>query len=202
MKELYAEIERVLPDGGAWCSVERAATLASIVVALRPRIICEIGVWLGGSLIPMLLAAKHIGAGRAIAIDPWSPEASAADQDDVNAQWWKNADHDAAYRKFMARLKLHDLEHLCSICRMPSDQYEPTHDIDLLSLDGNHGPQAVRDIERFASRVTLGGILALDDIGWSGDHVYRAQRRAVELGFRDLYQLGSGVVMQRRRIGT
>lgn len=199
MKELFAEIERVLPDGGQWCDLEKAQTLAAIVVALRPRIVVEIGVWLGGSLVPMLLAMKHVGTGRAIAIDPWSKQASVVDQEGENLEWWGKVDHEATYRKFVARLELHELQHLCTICHRTSDQCDPPAEIQLLHLDGNHGPQAVRDVERYATKITSGGILVFDDLDWSGGNVRAAARRAVELGFRELYPLGTGVVMQRTR---
>jgi len=202
MRALLAEIERVLPDGGEWCTVDKAHGLAALVLAFRPRITVEIGVWQGGSLIPMLLAMKHTGKGRAIAIDPWAHDASVADQTAPNAAWWGNVDHGAAYRKFLARLELHELLHLCTICHRSSDLCEPPSEIDLLHVDGNHGPQAVRDVERFGARVPLGGILVLDDLGWEGGHVERAHVRAAELGFRDLYALGTGIVMQRKGIGA
>lgn len=197
MKGLFAEIERVLPDGGTWCTVDKASTLASIIIGLRPAIVVEIGVWRGGSLVPMLLAMKTIGVGRAIAIDPWAAPASAADQGEVDRKWWSDVDHEAAYQAFLGRLSVLGLEALCTVCRRRSDQCEPPDAIGLLHVDGNHGPQAVRDVERFAPKVTPGGILVLDDLGWTGGHVGRARDLAHTLGFRELYPLGTGVVMQR-----
>lgn len=199
MKALFAEIERVLPDGGEWCTVEKACTLASLIVGLRPPLIVEIGVWRGGSLVPMLLALKATRVGRAIAIDPWAAPASVADQGETDKQWWSAVDHQAAYQAFLGRLAVLGLEEICMVCRRPSDHCEPPDAIGLLHVDGNHGPQAIRDVERFAPKVTPGGILALDDVGWSGGHVERARELAGQLGFAQLYPLGSGVVMQRQR---
>lgn len=197
MRKLLAEIERVLPDGGDWCTPHKANVLASLVVALRPSVIVEIGVFSGGSAIPLLLALAHVGSGRLIAIDPWSADASAIDQEGPNKIWWSAVDHGAAYRKFLARLEVHGLAHLCTICHRPSDQCEPPVEAQIVHIDGNHGAQAVRDVERFASRVTIGGILVLDDLEWGNGDVMRAHTRATEIGFRDLYPLGTGVVMQR-----
>lgn len=205
MRSLLSEIERVLPDGGEWTSIEKAHTLASIIVALRPMIVVELGVWLGGSAIPMLLALKHIANGkphRMIAVDPWSASASIADQEGDNAAWWGAVDHEAAYRKFRARLDLHELAHLCTIARVASERYEPPSEIGLLHIDANHGPQAIRDVERYAPRVPIGGILVMDDVNWAGGSVARACSRAVEIGFRELYPLGTGAVFQRVRIGV
>lgn len=212
-RELFCTIERVTPEGGDWCLVPRAQTLASIVLALRPAICVEIGVWMGGSAIPMLLALRHIDrvrnketdppTGKMIAIDPWSVAASIVGQNEVNATWWGNVDHEAAYQAFCTRLRKHELEALCEIVRQPSDEVEPPPSIDLLSVDGNHAAQAIRDVERFGSRVRLGGILALDDLDWDAAreaHVHQAHARAIELGFVELYRLGSGCVMQRAHV--
>lgn len=197
VRELLDEIARALPDGGDWCSLEKAETLASIVVGLRPSLIVEIGVWMGGSLIPMMLAQKHAGRGFACAIDPWSPDASVAGETEKNAAWWTSVDHEAALACFRARLDKHALAERCRIFRNRSDDVEPFVGIDLLHVDGNHREQAFRDVDRFAPGINIGGILVLDDVGWDGGHVQRAYARAVELGFAELYPLGTGVVMQR-----
>ena len=205
---LMSDIDRCLPEGGNWCGLEKAHTMAALVIGLRPRVICEIGVWMGGSLIPMTLALRALRdlereAGRdpiarkAIAIDPWAPAASCAGQDPDNVSWWGSVDHDAAMRAFLARLDEHQLRDLCEVVRMSSDDAPVPNSIDILHVDGNHADQARRDVERFAPAVPPGGILVLDDLAWSGDHVRRALDLAVDLGFSELYPLGTGVVMRR-----
>jgi len=197
VKELVAEIERVTPDGGDWCSVEKSQTLAALILGLRPEVVIEIGVWRGGSCIPMCLALRHVGGpSRMIAIDPWSPDASVVDQGETNARWWGATDHEDAYRAFVARLERHGIT-ICTIERRSSDLVTPIA-CQMIHIDGNHGPQAARDVERFAPLIAPGGILILDDIGWEGGHVQRGREIAQGLGFVDLYPLGSGVVMQRR----
>lgn len=64
LRSLLDEIARCLPEGGEWCTLDKAETLAAMIVAARPRLVVEIGVWEGGSLIPMLLALQHNGCGR------------------------------------------------------------------------------------------------------------------------------------------
>jgi len=199
MKELFAEIESVLPEGGDWCDLQKAQTLAALVVGLRPRVMVEVGVFLGGSLIPMLLAMKHVKVGRAIAIDPWARDASVIDQDEVNAAWWKTIDHDDVYRRFLSRLEKHGCMDICTVVRRRSDLCDPPEgECQLVHLDGNHGPQAIRDVERFAPNVTVGGFLILDDLHWAGGHVSAARELAVSMGFVELYEIGTGCVMQRR----
>lgn len=196
LADLMLRIERVTPEGGEWCSVQKAQALAALVVALRPQRVIEIGVFRGGSMIPMLLALQHLNTGMGVAIDPWAASASVEGQSGDNAAWWAKCDHEAVFNSFRDRLARHKLLDLCVIVRRPSDEAPPMGS-DLLSIDGNHGEQAVRDVERFASRVSLGGILALDDLDWDQGHVRRAHARAKELGFVDMYPLGTGIVMRR-----
>jgi hypothetical protein len=68
-----------------------------------------------------------------------------------------------------------------------------------LHHDANHGPQVVDDIERWTPSIRVGGVLVFDDLDWAGGHVVRARDRALELGFVELYPLGTGCVMQRVR---
>jgi predicted O-methyltransferase YrrM len=198
MRDLLDEIAASAKDANdQWCSVEKAQTLASIVVGLRPRTVLEIGVWMGGSLMPMLLALKFNKRGEAIAIDPWSSEASVVGQTPENAKWWGEVDHEAAYRAFLGRLATWGVHDICAVHRMRSDESPLPPAIDLLHVDGNHAEQVLRDVNRFVPFVAVGGIVIIDDVAWDGSHVMRAAQRARELGCVDLYPLDKGIVMQR-----
>lgn len=202
------EIADCLPDGGDWCTLEKAQTMASLVVGLRPRVVCEIGVWMGGSLIPTALAVRAVQCleheGRTgtkqrkvVAIDPWSVVDSCAGQAPEDQAWWSGVDHEVAYQAFVARVAKHGLESLCEVVRARSDDAPIPPIVDLLHVDGNHADQAVKDVGRFARVVPVGGVLVLDDVRWSGGHVARAHELARSLGFVDLYPMDTGVVMQR-----
>jgi predicted O-methyltransferase YrrM len=208
---LMAEIARVLHEGGDWCDGVKAQTLATLVLGLRPRRVCEVGVWIGGSMVPMLLALRALEAlegsqgpvtpRRGIAIDAWSAQASCAGQDDADRIWWGAQPHEIAKQAFLDRLDRHGLARICDVVHASSDD-APTSapgSIGLLHLDGNHGEQAVRDVEKFAGAVEVGGVLVLDDVLWSGGHVGRARSLALTMGFRELYPLGTGIVLQRIR---
>lgn len=202
--KLFQEIEKIVHEGGEWCTAEKATVLASLVVSLRPRVVVELGVWMGGSAIPMAMALKAVNYGQLIAIDAWAPEASVAGQDDLNARWWGEtvaaAGHERAYQDFVARLQKHAIGERCVVRRQATDRADVPPRIDILHHDANHGPQAVLDIERWAPAVRIGGLLVIDDLNWGGGHVVRARDRARELGFVELYALGTGCVMQRTRM--
>lgn len=202
MRALFETIEQCLPEGGQWCSLEKAQHLAALVVGLRPRVIVELGVWMGGSAIPMLLALRHNRAGQLHAIDAWDAAASVEGASGDNEAWWRQVDHEKAYQTFLERVRKHEVEAYCQVQRRRSCDATVPDAIDLLHVDGNHGEVAIGDVERFGPRVKIGGIAVLDDIDWTGGHVSRAHNVATRLGFVDLYPLGTGVVMQRIRSGS
>jgi predicted O-methyltransferase YrrM len=208
---LAAQIRAARDGEDTWCNLAKAETLAALVVATRPQLICELGVWRGASLLPQLLALKHNGVGHALAVDAWSTEASVAGQEAVHVAWWGQqvgpGGHDRAFKTFLARLEKHGVAKLCTVLRQSTDQAPVPITIDILHHDANHGPQAVLDVERWAPAVRVGGYLVIDDLDWPGPaapaatprHVARARERALELGFAELYALGTGCVMQRVR---
>lgn len=195
--ELAQTIERHLPEGGEWCDLEKANRLAALVVGLKPPLVLEIGVWQGGSAIPLALALKYNGTGKLIAVDSWSAQASIANEAPVNVEWWGKQDHNAAFKTFADRVARHELTGIVEIWRDRSDDVTPPRTIDLLHVDGSHTEQAVRDVARFGRAVRIGGIMILDDLDWAGGGVQRAHGLALQIGFIELYKLGTGVVMQR-----
>jgi FkbM family methyltransferase len=205
LKALFAEVERALPEGGDWCSLEKAMALVALVVSLRPRVVVELGVWMGGSAIPMAIALRDLGFGRLVAVDAWAADASISGQRGANAQWWGetvgDAGHETAFQVFVARLKQHGIHGgRCVVYRQSTIEAAVPEMIDLLHHDANHGPQVVEDIARWAPAVRVGGFLVLDDLNWEGGHVQRAHELAIELGFVELYRLGTGCVMQRVQV--
>lgn len=199
--DLRREIEDATPEGGDWCSPDKAIQLAALVLEVRPQIIVELGVWKGGSAIPMAIALRHLGDGQLVAIDAWSTEASVAGQEGVNAAWWQSVGddgHECARQTFLGRLKKHQISpERCTVLRQRSDEEVVLTVIDILHHDANHGPQVVLDVERWAPAVRVGGILILNDLDWPGGHVRRARDRALELGFTEQYRIGTGVVLRR-----
>jgi predicted O-methyltransferase YrrM len=210
LSTLFAMVSATRP-AGAWPSLAKCQTLAAMVIATHPKVVLEIGTWTGDSAIPMALALKYLDAaataagqpsrGRMFVIDPWEAAASVEGQGEADATWWGKVDHDQAHKKFVERLRAHELEHLVGVIRKRSDDVDPTMfgELDIAHIDGNHAEQAVRDVARFAPQVRVGGFLIADDLEWAGGHVRRAHALALTLGFVELYALGTGCVLQRVR---
>ncbi len=159
------------------------------VLTLRPKTTVELGVWAGKSCIPLCLAHQALGSGIVYAIDPWSAEASSVGQvTDADKQWWSNQEaHDEMHGIFLRQLDLHNLRNLVTVIRSKSDDVVPPAAIDLLSLDGNHGEQSLRDAKRFGGAVSRGGLVFVDDIEWVGGFVKEAIGVLESIGFRKIY---------------
>lgn len=195
---LFFQIESIMPDLHGWCSPEKAQTLAAMVVAMRPMMVVEIGVWTGASFIPMALALKQTGSGIIMGIDPWQARASVEGQTNPSdARFWSNAAmHEHEFTRFMANLDKYGVQEVSRIARKRSNEVVPPS-MEILHIDGNHGPQAVTDVQRYAPMVKQGGLCIMDDLGWSGGYVGEAVKALLKMGYRELYKLGTGAVYQR-----
>jgi cephalosporin hydroxylase len=202
MIELLQQIWAIKPklDGADWCDKAKTETLVSLVIGYRPAAVVEIGVFGGGSLIPMAMAMKRIGGGAVFGIDPWSTaDAIAGQTQQVDRDWWASIDMDGVYQRFLANLKASGSEEVTKIIRRKSNEVEPPNAIGLLHVDGLHNDQAVTDVVRFAPKVELGGFCVSDDSRWHGGGPARAEQRLVQLGFKKRFDIGTGAAFQRIR---
>jgi hypothetical protein len=190
MSNLFDQLKSVtdLPHG--WTSPEKAKTLAGIILATRPKVILEIGTWSGRGIISCALACKEVGRGVCYGIDPYEAAASAEGQTGENLQWWSTRDHDFMHGYFQDQLKAFLVPEV-KLLRKRSDDVSPNEfdEIGLLVLDGNHGPQALRDIQRFAPRIPVGGFAVLDDLHWDGGAVTASVDYLLKNGFMEHFRV-------------
>jgi hypothetical protein len=187
--ELFSQIEQLVPRLEGWCSVPKATQLAATVIALKPAVSVEIGVFGGRSFFPLALAHKFIGHGRAIGIDPWDKKASEEEMTGANRDWWGGVDHESIYRRFMDNLEMLQLRHVTEVIRARSDAAPVIPEIDLLHIDGSHGfNAATSDATRFGQQVRKGGFVFVDDINWEGHGPENAIKILQSLGFSEVYR--------------
>lgn len=188
---IFTHIENVHAATEGWCSLKKAHALASIIIATQPEKTVEIGVWYGKSLLPMAMAHQHIGKGVVYAVDPWMAENSiVGQQNQADVEWWKRQNiHDDAYTDFKSKVYQLGLQNVVIIERKASYDFDPPANIGLLSVDGNHGEQAINDIRRYAPNVKRGGFLVADDIEWTGGAVGKAIALLPDMGFQELYRV-------------
>lgn len=195
---LFAQIEQLVPQLDGWCVPEKACEFAAIILATRPAVTVEVGVWGGRGALSMALAHRFVGKGKVVAIDPWSAPASVAGQTGENAAWWADQSrHDLVYHRFMRNIETLDLGKWIDVRKMRSDQAVEPRSAGFVILDGNHGEQALADVKRFAPHVSVGGTVYLDDLNWDGGAVERAADWLTRHGFDKLYTRDQGAFYMR-----
>jgi Methyltransferase domain len=198
MIKVFQEISALLEDSRkplveGWCRVEKAFAMAATVFGLRPKVSIELGVWAGRSLLPVALALKEAGCGYIVGIDPFSPVASAEGYDPKNRDWWLHAaNHEYALNQLNGLICELGVQNVVKFVRTTSDAYALDGDtvIDLLHIDGVHTFQARKDVNKYAPRVRVGGIVFVDDPSWEVEgtaHVRLATEDLLALGFVKLY---------------
>ena len=199
MNDLITNINRalgIIAEG--WTSPAKAHVIAAMVIALRPRISVELGVWHGKGLITLGLAHQFIGYGMAYGVDPYSQEESIKGQVHPNdVKWWGTINHEEAYQACLKHINTFALQNTVKLFRQTSDDFPITERIGILRVDGNHGMQALRDVRRYSPMVEYGGILILDDVDWTGGGPVAARDWLTANKWRELYQLEDGKVFQR-----
>lgn len=200
MKQLFDKISVTNKQLQGWCGESKAIVLASMVLALQPDTVLEIGVFGGKSLIPMALAMKEINRGVVIGVDAWSKQVAVREQtSQEHRDWWDKLDIENIYHGFMQQLDILDLHKHVEVVRKQSQDFNPPQAVSILHVDGSHGITTINDIMRFAPKVVIGGLVIIDDL--RGDHgaaPSMAANRLLQMRFKRLYELQDGAVFQRQ----
>ena len=67
---LKQNVQTVLPTLEGWCSKSKANHFIDLILAVKPEVYVEIGVFGGSSIFPVASALKYLGKGVVIGIDP------------------------------------------------------------------------------------------------------------------------------------
>lgn len=165
-----------------WCSPEKRDYLMNWITTYKPKVIAEIGVFGGACLIPMAIAGQPHGA-KTVGIDPWEVGPCLAGMvEQANRDWWaqhsslKNAYH--AAKDAVAKFELKNTELWVGTSNHYKDSFQD-NEIGVLSIDGNHGPQAILDAKNYFRKVAPGGLIACDDTDWVEGGVFNV-RHAID----------------------
>jgi predicted O-methyltransferase YrrM len=152
-----------------WCSREKSAAIADLVITEGPRICVEIGVYGGRSLIPAAAALKQNAQGEIYGVETWNPTvATEYVTNDLNDAWWRDVDFHAIKRDFYRFIAAQDLASQVRIVEAPSaDAASLFKTLDYLHIDGAHSTyNAAEDVVLYAKKVRRHGIIILDDTNW------------------------------------
>jgi len=164
-----------------WCSQDKAGVLIDLILKNKPKVILEIGVWGGKSLIPMACALRANRDGIIYGIDPWETKASLQGlTNEANKGFWGWVDHTAVMQGLIDRIEEFDLGAYIELIRDTSENADPIYNIDILHIDGNHSDEtSFIDATKWVPLVKPGGLIIYDDITWSENGVSASQARAV-----------------------
>lgn len=158
-----------------WCPPPKRDFLVDWITQRKSVVIVEIGVYGGASLIPMAWACREWHS-KCVGIDPWDPKACLEGmKSSANRDWWRRLSHlglvEERCREAIGQLGLTNIE----LWKGTSDQYRNSFrdsEIDVLSIDGNHGAQALVDGKNYLGKVKIGGLIACDDVWWTEGKVF------------------------------
>jgi hypothetical protein len=172
-----------------WSTLEKSSTLCALVLATRPKVVCEIGVYAGRSFLPMAMACKYLNHGHCIGIDSYDPIASSENENEANALWWQKLNYPLILSEFHTHVATLGLGQFITLHQKRSNDVEPPPEIDIFHCDGSHAEQAITDVKRFAPKVVLGGYVILDDLHWSSNAVSGAADWLLNNGFQMKYSV-------------
>lgn len=171
-----------------WGHVPFAAT---IVQAIKPRKIVELGVYLGDSLAALSQAVDYLNLDtEIIGIDTWTHMNDLGQQDEENTRLTIEF-----FAKRFPKTKLDRRDFNEAVLDTPDAS------IDLLHIDGDHTREAVRnDYTKWLPKLRENGIVLLHDIAigdhaWAGvDIFWREELRPFHPYFEFYHSWGLGVV--------
>ena len=187
-----------------WCPPAKRDYLTGWIAGHDSRLIVEIGVYGGASFIPMALQAMKNEGSRCIGIDPWNVrDCLQGMKNPWDRFWWRSRSNlnsvEKGCREAVKALELTNVE----LWKGTSDSYIGSfqdEEIDVLSIDGNHGPQAVLDAVNYLPKTKPGALIAMDDEDWADDGIFYV-REAIEFlvthGCKILTEIDHCVMLQK-----
>lgn len=173
--DLHSTITAQLTRMSGWCDPAKGHALADLVMAERPQVCAEIGVFAGKSLLSIAFGlqarAKTSPASNGIvyAIDSWSTPDSLVDTTPEDAKWWaNNVNLDSIYEEFLGHLHTTNLGRYVRVLRLSSlNAASLVGPLDLLHIDGCHSEwSSTSDVTLWLPKLRMGGTLVMDDVNW------------------------------------
>lgn len=172
-EDARALMRKLDPEIAGWCTPEKSVNMfdAAIGMAPPPKVIVELGVFAGKSLLSLALAARFNPGCMVYGVDSWRHDDCLAyhENEPEHKQWWEKQDLEHWYNETIALFKKTGLEDVVKIIREPSSAcVNMWHSIDILHIDGNHSEwQSTFDVLAYVPLVRNGGYIWIDDINWA-----------------------------------
>jgi hypothetical protein len=123
------------------CTLSKASLIMDLLILESPKKCVEVGVFEGGSFLPIAATIRYLGNGEVIGIDAWSTAEAVKyiEPNDSHYKFWKKANLEKAKAFFYKSLDRWNLTHFSIIIEKPSLQASKSiESIDFLHLECNH----------------------------------------------------------------
>ena len=153
-----------------WCSDEKAAAFAQLVLDVQPDLCVEIGVFGGKSLLPVASALKALGKGVVIGIDPFDGKIVSNTYDPIldstDAAYWAQVDFKGLSSLLASQLRNHSLsDHVLLIQNTSGTSLPLLPPIDILYIDGCLTEIAsIQDVSLSLPLVKKGGYIWISNV--------------------------------------
>lgn len=185
-KHIVDAIETYIPPLEGWSRPDRCCEMAELVIDIKPKVVCEIGVFGGrGTIAQGFALRENSNQGHIYGIDPWKLEYAIEGEWSENQNWWRNnIDLDDIHKRCMHAIWAHNLDQWVTIIRAASQHcFKLFPRIDILTIDGSHTEEAsFRDARLYVPNVVSGGYIWADDADWQikeGDKVIQSTQKAM-----------------------
>jgi hypothetical protein len=169
--EPYCSINLLKPDSHGWFRSINRDYLALFMSQIQPKIVVELGSWLGASTI--FMASQLPSDAKLYAVDHWL---GTGNQIPEITSRLSNL-----YQQFLSNIKHAQLTHIVIPVRMKTDEAARALQIkpDLVYIDALHTEDAVfNDIINWYDKLNKNGICCGDD--WDAPAVKRGVQKAAE----------------------
>jgi len=180
--EPYASIEMLPFDDHGWFLEENKRNLARFIREISPKVVVELGSWLGSS-------ARYIASllpkdGKLYAVDTWVGSPS------HNEEPFLKAKLPTLYQQFLSNIIHSNLTEIVIPIQMTTDEAAKFLDIeaDLIYVDADHSEEGVyNDILNWYPKLSAKGIICGDDYCRDFKGVIRGVGRATKMLGKKLY---------------
>lgn len=160
-------IDKGLTDLEGWCWAEKAHHMHELALDEQAKVMVEVGVYGGRSLIPLILAAQETD-GYVWGIDAWSNQvATVVPYGQDHNSFWANDDLGRVKDKLFKFLGEHQLSSHVGILEATGEQglaFFADRSVDLLHVDASHSVlDEARDVSSWLMKLKKDGILIIDD---------------------------------------
>ena len=173
MPEPYRSVIDLPEDTHNWFSNYNKRNLEILIQELQPKVVVELGSWLGASAIFM---ASRLPEGSVLyAVDDWTANTDTSIQADKSVQQKLST----LYQQFLSNVKIHKLSHIIVPIRMKTLEAARSLAVraNLIYVDASHDEESVyQDIMSWHEKLEENGVICGDD--WDAPSVQAGVKRA------------------------